>query len=284
MALWQANHLINELHGIGREAELKIIETKGDKSTQHFSQMSGVGFFTKEIEEALIDERVDIAIHSLKDLPTIPTEGLTLGGVSYREDPRDILIIGASTIDESMPLRLKKNARVGTSSARRKALLSDIRSDVQSSDIRGNVPTRIEKLRSGVYDAIILAKAGVVRLNLDLSDFKTLDLHPAEFIPAPGQGALAYQCRSADGRVRKALAQLHHPQVAKCTNIERQVLSQVGAGCIIPLGCYCHRDQNGYYHVHAAYQNEGRATLSRTRHSSSTSFELANKIVTDLLS
>jgi hydroxymethylbilane synthase len=192
LALWQANFVREELEKRGHEVEITIIKTQGDK-IQHlsFDKMEGKGFFTKEIEASLLNEDVDLAVHSHKDLETNQPEGLEIAAVSSRANPCELLLIRQSAHEEQALWGLKKDAIVGTSSARRKSQLLALRPDVQIKDLRGNVPTRVNKLKSGEYDAILLAKAGVLRLKLELEDLVGIDLTPDEFVPAPAQGVLA---------------------------------------------------------------------------------------------
>jgi hydroxymethylbilane synthase len=169
---------------------------------------------------------------------------------------------------------------VGTSANRRKAQLLAFRPDAQLKDIRGNVPTRLEKLRSGDFDAIFLAAAGVERLGLDMSDFEVFELPAREFVPAPAQGVLAWQTNRDDTATRLILKKIHHPEVSACTNVERRVLQLMEGGCQLPLGTYCERDALGNFHAFAACEIEGQ--LRRTRLSSSTSFGMAEKLVAQL--
>lgn len=284
LALWQANFVKNQLKDICQtDAEIEIIHTKGDKILDvSFDKIEGKGFFTKELEDALLNQSIDLAIHSMKDLPTTSPDGLCLGGVSYREDPRDCLLISKLGWDDTKPLKLKSNAVVGTSSVRRKAQMMDLRNDISTSDLRGNVPTRIRKLREGNYDAIILAKAGLLRLNLDLSDLHIVDLHPAEFVPAPAQGVLAYQCRESDVELRKKLVLIHQKAVAECTNVERAILKAMDGGCQVPLGIYCYKDVSGNFHIHAAWSPGIDQALIRVRKSQSTTFGLAESVLSEL--
>ncbi len=284
LALWQAHYVKGQLmEHCGLDSEIMVIQTKGDKILDlSFDKIEGKGFFTKELEDALIQGTIDLAVHSMKDLPTASPQGLCLGGVSYREDPRDCLLISPQAYDANKSLGLKENAIVGTSSVRRKAQITDLRNDVSTLDLRGNVPTRIKKLREGGYDAILLAKAGLLRLELDLSDLHIFDLHPIEFVPAPAQGVLAYQCRENDIHLRKKLALIHHKDVADCTNIERTILNSMEGGCQLPLGVYCHKDANGFYHLHAAYAPNPQQPLVRVRKSQSTSFGLADAVLNEL--
>lgn len=283
LALWQAHHLQRELTEVGVSSELVVLKTKGDQ-IQHlsFDKIEGKGFFTKEIEDALLNGEVDLAVHSMKDLPTSSPEGLVLAGVSYREDPSDWLLIRPVIMDSQGLFLLPKGAKVGTSSSRRKAQLLDFRPDVQLEDIRGNVPTRINKLREGQFDAIMLAAAGLTRLQLDLSDLYIVKFNPREMVPAPAQGVLAFQTRRDDKDLRRLIQQIHHPDVSAVTNVERKVLQLMGGGCHMPLGVFCERDANGYYHVWAAMAEQWNSPLKRIRHSASTHFELA-EAVADLL-
>jgi hydroxymethylbilane synthase len=249
LALWQANFVKDSLAAIGVTATLKIIKTQGDRILNlSLDKLEGKGFFTKELEEELMAGTIDVAVHSHKDLPTEHPPGLTIAAVSEREDPSELLLILKDCVDVHQKLSVKFGGTVGTSSNRRKAQLRALRPDLEMDDLRGNVPTRIGKLRSEKYDAIMLAKAGVVRLGIDLSDFHVEELTPTEFVPAPAQGALAIQIRAVDTELHAILQQLHHPEVAEALAIERTVLKQFGGGCHMPLGCYC-RKHEGVYQV-----------------------------------
>lgn len=283
LALWQANYTMRQLESYGIQTELKIIKTKGD-AIQHlsFDKIEGKGFFTKEIEDELLAGEIDLAVHSMKDLPTQSPEGLVITAVSYRENPADMLLIHPDAVAEDQILKFKKGAIVGTSSARRKSQILDLRNDIEIKDIRGNVPTRVGKLRSGDFDAILLAAAGIHRLDLDLSDLKVIPLHPKEFIPAPAQGVLAFQTRAEDMETRRILKTIHNSAVAEITNIERKVLNLFDGGCQLPLGVYCEKDENGNFHVWAAKADHWNGKVSRVRLSSSTKFELAEQVVAKL--
>lgn len=284
LALWQANHVSGRLSAVGHEVEIQVIKTQGDK-VQHlgFDKLEGKGFFTKEIEDALIAGKVDFAVHSMKDLPTTQPDGLVLGGVSERADARDTMIIHEDKLISKAPISLIPGAVIGTSSVRRKVNLNHLFSDIELKDIRGNVPTRIQKLRDREFDAILLAKAGLDRLEIDLSEFHVFHFHPSEFIPAPAQGVLAYQCREEDKEMRNILLHIHSQETAKCTNIERKILQLVEGGCHVPLGAYCHQDANAFYHVHACYAQEVDHPLKRVKFSQSTSHKLADKVFADLM-
>src|SRR5476651_2428518 len=212
LALWQANFVKNKLAENGIEAELKIIKTMGDRILGlSFDKLEGKGFFTKELEEELLEGTIDIAVHSHKDLPTDNPPGLIIAAVSEREDPSELLLILKDCVDVHQKLTVKYGGIVGTSSNRRKAQLLAYRPDLEIRDLRGNVPSRVNKLRDENYDAIMLAKAGVSRLNLDLSEFHVEELTPTELIPAPAQGALAIQIRENDPELFSALQALNHP-------------------------------------------------------------------------
>lgn len=281
LALWQAEFTQAELKRIGVDSELVIIKTQGDL-VQHlgFDKLEGKGFFTKEIEEALLRGEIDVAVHSMKDLPTSQSEGLAITAVSYRDNPADWLVIRKEAYDAAEIFKVKKGAVVGSSANRRKAQMRDFRPDVQLKDIRGNVPTRLEKLRSGDFDAIFLAAAGLSRLQLDVSDFEIVALNPREFVPAPAQGVLAWQTNRDDVATRRIFKQLHRSDVSACTNVERKVLQLMEGGCQLPLGVHCERDAAGNYHAFAACEISGE--LKRIQLSSSTSFGVAEKIVAGL--
>jgi hydroxymethylbilane synthase len=281
LALWQAEFTRAELARVGVESELRIIKTQGDL-VQHlsFDKLEGKGFFTKEIEDALLRGDIDLAVHSMKDLPTAPPEGLVTSAVSYRENPADCLLVRREAYDPTAPFRLRQGAVVGSSANRRKAQMLDFRPDVQMRDIRGNVPTRLEKLRQGDFDAIFLAAAGLNRLALDLGDLERVELNPREFVPAPAQGVLAWQTNRDDLATRSILQRIHRPEVSACTNVERRVLQLLSGGCQLPLGVFCERDEAGNYHAFAACHMDG--ALRRVRCSSSTRVGMAEEIVSRL--
>ncbi len=280
LARWQAQFARQQLVSMGVECEIVIIKTQGDR-IQHlsFDKMEGKGFFTKEIEEALLRNEIDLAVHSMKDLPTTHPEGLAIAAVSYRADPADWLVIRKDRALPGQTLQLPGQAVVGTSSARRKAQLLDLRPDVEIRDIRGNVPTRLAKLRQGPYDAILLAAAGLSRLEINLSEFEVVRLNPREFVPAPAQGVLAFQTRTDDLPVRRIVRRIHQGEVAERTNVERRVLQLFGGGCHMPLGVYCECDSSGNFHVWAAQADEWQGPLRRAQISSSTRYQLPERIL-----
>jgi len=240
LALWQANFTKTKLEKLGYIVEILIIKTKGDQ-IQHlsFDKIEGKGFFTKELEEALLDGTIDLAVHSHKDLPTTFPEGLTIAAVSYREDCSESILVSPEALDLNENLGLKRGAIVGTSSARRKSQLLNIRPDLIIKDLRGNVPTRINKLRDKMYDAIVLASAGLNRLNINLEDIHRNVVHPTTFIPAPAQGVLAFQIREADDEMNEIIQKINDAAVAKSIAVERKVLNRMDGGCLLPLGVYC---------------------------------------------
>jgi hydroxymethylbilane synthase len=243
LALWQANTVKRQLEELGAEVDITIITTQGD-SIQHlsFDKLEGKGFFTKEIEQALLDNSIDLAVHSHKDLETNPPSGLIIAAVSDRENPADVLLIHPNAVDETQVWGLKEGAVVGTSSARRKSQLIGLREDVEIKDLRGNVPTRLGKLMAGDYDAILLAKAGIDRLQLDLQGMKEVVLDPTEFIPAPAQGVLALQIRSNDTQLMNFIQPLNNEDVQTRIALERTLLNRLNGGCQLPLGAYCPED------------------------------------------
>ena len=247
LALWQANFVRKELETRGHHVHIQIIKTQGDHFQDlSFDKMEGKGFFTKEIEASLLNNDIDLAVHSHKDLETKQPDGLEVAAVSSRANPCELLLIRESVYQENALWGLKKDAIIGTSSARRKSQLLALRSDVQIKELRGNVPTRVEKLKTGAYDAILLAKAGILRLELDLSGLVCIDLTPDEFVPAPAQGVLALQIRSRDTELKHVLQGINDPSVQKLIHLERSVLGLMDGGCQMPLGVFC---DNKYVHV-----------------------------------
>lgn len=284
LALWQANFIQAQLTEAGFKSTISIIKTQGDKIQDlSFDKLEGKGFFTKEIEDALLAKTIDLAVHSHKDLPTESPKGLIICAVSEREDPSELLLIKKEHVDEKQPLSLKKNAVVGTSSARRKSQLIALRKDIKIIDLRGNVPTRIEKLRTGNYHAIMLAAAGVERLNIDLSEFHVEKLSAKEFVPAPAQGVLALQIRASDTQLFNDLQFLNHPQVAEKIAVERKVLNLFDGGCQLPLGVYCEKgineDDVPVWNVWVAKAINGETAPLYTFYEAETTAEMATNVV-----
>ncbi len=279
LALWQANYTKDKLAEIGIEAELKIIKTQGDKILNlRLDKLEGKGFFTKELEEELLNGSIDMAVHSHKDLPTINPPGLIIAAVPEREDPSELLLILKDCVDVKQKLSLKKGAMVGTSSNRRKAQLLSLRPDLNIDDLRGNVPTRIQKLRDENYDAIVLAKAGVNRLKLDLSEFHVEVIDTTEVVPAPAQGALAIQIRENDTALFNELQKIHNKATAQEIEVERKVLNLFEGGCHMPLGCYC-KQEDGQFEVWTSKANDDEDFPDRLFLREADTEGLAEKIV-----
>jgi hydroxymethylbilane synthase len=282
LALWQANFVLRKMQKLGLTAEIKIITTQGDAiQNLSFDKLEGKGFFTKEIEDALVNKEIDLAVHSHKDLPTTSPAGLIIAAVSEREDPAELILIRKECVDNGLKFSFKKNAVIGTSSARRKSQLLAFRSDIKVEDLRGNVPTRIQKLRDKKYDAIMLANAGVDRLKLDISDFKVLRLDPKEFIPAPAQGVLALQIREDDHELFQYAHKLNSEKVESTINIERKVLNLFDGGCQLPLGVYCIKEDHKFK-VWASKSKTWDSMPKRIYRESSSGDGLAQKIVDQL--
>lgn len=231
LALWQANHIANLLQQQGHSVKIEIIRTTGDKITDvALSKVGTKGMFTKEIEEALAEAQVDLAVHSLKDLPTELPVGFALAAVPLREDPRDVFL----SAKYSSVVQLPAGARIGTSSLRRQAQLRAMRQDLELLPLRGNIDTRMRKLESGEFDAIILAAAGVARLGL--SSHLRQAIEPEQMCPAAGQGALGIETRADDLPTMMALAFLDHASSRAAVECERAALNALGGGCQVPIG------------------------------------------------
>ena len=247
LAMWQTNHVVARLGG---DVEVQTITTRGD--VDRTSKLQGKlekGFFTEELEAALREKRVDFAVHSLKDLPTKGPDDLVIGAVLERALSNDRLLVGkrglaafpslqttpsGTASAEKMPVPI---FRVGASSLRREALLKTYFPGAQAKLLRGNVPTRVRKLQAGEeYDAIILAAAGLTRLGLETQGLQVYELNPHRWIPAPGQGAIAVQCRRDDAKTREALRALQHEPTARAVHLERELLRIFEGGCTAPFG------------------------------------------------
>lgn len=234
LALWQANHIASLLREQGHIVEIEIIKTTGDRLQEvTFAEVGSKGMFTKEIEEALAEGRVDLAVHSLKDLPTELPDGFELAATPPRIDPRDAFVSVNYPSLENLP----KGAKVGTSSQRRRAQLKALRPDVDAIEFRGNVDTRLRKLEEGQVDAILLATAGLERLGK--TDWVRERLDPKDFCPAAGQGALAIETRRGDAATIEAVAFLNHEPTRYAVTAERAALAELGGGCQVPIGIYC---------------------------------------------
>jgi hydroxymethylbilane synthase len=248
LARTQSATVAAALERAGIACELTIIKTAGDQNaTSTFASIGPQGVFVREIEQALVEKRIELAVHSFKDLPTKSPAELVIGAVPPRADPADLLLVRrdalASTADDWLPL--KAGARVGTASARRRAWLLHFRPDLVVVPLRGNVPTRVRRLEEGGFDAIVLAAAGVERLRAEqrlgsaLAGVVALRLDPQRFVPAPAQGALAVQCRRDDERVLAALAALDDAPTRVMVTAERAALARAEGGCDVAFGAYC---------------------------------------------
>jgi len=248
LALWQARHVAGLLSDrLEVECTIEVIKTRGDRIQDvAFRKMEGKGFFTKELQEALIGGQIDLVVHSLKDLPTEEPEGLEIAAIPERAEAADLLIARRDLLarDHADPLGLPAGSVLGTSSLRRASQALASSPEITVRALRGNVPTRIRKLRDGDYDAILLAAAGVRRLELEIEDLEWVELTPEVMLPAPGQGALAIETR-ADDKVTQPLTALHDPAVARCVGAERRLLELLGGGCHLPLGCLASEDETG---------------------------------------
>jgi hydroxymethylbilane synthase len=233
LALWQAGHVRARLAALGHEATIQVITTTGDRiQDRRLDVVGGKGAFLKEIEEALLAREVDLAVHSLKDVPTALPAGLRLCAVLERADPRDALLSATGVGLKQLPA----GARVGTTSLRRRAQVAALRPDLALQDLRGNVDTRIRKLREGSCDAILLAVAGLERLGR--GGEATEIFEPDVLVPAPGQGAITLECRDDDDAVAAGVAPLHHTATARAVAAERSLLAGLQGGCNVPLGAY----------------------------------------------
>jgi len=233
LALWQAEHVRQRLAALGHEASIRVITTTGDRvQDRRLEELGGKGAFLKEIEEAMLAGEVDLAVHSLKDVPTALPAGLRLCGVLERADPRDAVLSSAGLALKRLPA----GARVGTTSLRRRAQVAALRPDLVLQDLRGNVDTRIRKLREGACEAVLLAVAGLERLGRRGEATEVLEAEA--FLPAPGQGAIALECRDGDGPVAAAVAPLDHAPTARAVTAERALLAGLQGGCNVPLGAY----------------------------------------------
>jgi hydroxymethylbilane synthase len=257
LARWQSDWVAEHLCKAGVQVEIVEITTRGDVH-QHdtVASLESTGVFTKEIQSALLSGDVDLAVHSLKDLPTQPVEGLTLAAVPLRENLADALVTSAAALLTDLP----PSAKIGTGSLRRRAQLLNVRPDFQVLPIRGNVDTRLKKLDAGEYDAIVLAAAGLIRLGC--AERITEYLEPPRILPAPGQGALAIECRADDASTLAAAAGLDDTAARLATTSERTVLAALHGGCSAPIAAWG-RFVNRQLHLDAlAASVDGRRVLS----------------------
>jgi hydroxymethylbilane synthase len=256
LALWQANHIAEKLRAQGHEVSIEIIRTTGDaKNNLPFARGDTKGMFTKEIEEALVEGRIDLAVHSLKDLPTTLAAPFTLAAIPERANPADIFV---STRFENFAA-LPAGARVGTSSLRRQSQLKAQRRDLEYVEFRGNVDTRLRKLAEGQVEAIVLAAAGLERLGLTEH---VRERFPALVLcPAAGQGAMAVETRSGDSETIAALGFLDHAITRFCVTAERATLAALGGGCQVPIGIYCRPSGEGFLIAGVVASPDGSSVL-----------------------
>jgi hydroxymethylbilane synthase len=239
LALWQAHQARQRLVDLNPQIDVRveIIKTTGDVKNDPLSVIGGKGVFTKELEDALLDGRIDLAVHSLKDLPTVLPEGLSISAICEREDPRDALVLRSGfEVEDASLAGLAAGAVVGTSSQRRLSQLKALRGDVVVTDLRGNVDTRIRKLDEGQYDAVILATAGLVRL--ELQGRISARISVMEMLPAVGQGAVAIETRSDNEFAVEATRKLDHPKTRLACLAERSFLRSLGGGCQFPIAAH----------------------------------------------
>ncbi len=282
LALWQANFVKKELKKKNKnlDIEIKIIKTKGDKILDiALSKIGDKGLFTKELEQKLLNNEIDIAVHSLKDLQTDIPKGLKLACVTKRHSVEDVLIARKKriTID-----KLKEGATVATGSLRRKAQLKHIRPDINVVELRGNVPTRIEKFLKSDWDAIILARAGVERLKLKKYISSVIDTNI--ILPAVGQGALGIEIKNTNKFAEKILKSIHDENTYAAITAERALLKKLEGGCQVPIGAYAEARKNGLYLTGLVATIEGDLTLSKTLRGSRKNPQLlGRKLASDLI-
>lgn len=295
LALTQSGWVADRLRAAGHEVEMVIIKTEGDqKQDRAFAQIGQPGVFVREIETALLDGRIDLAVHSYKDLPSAGPDGLTIAAVPERLDVADRLLVRAESLDAGRKaasdiaslLPLKDGAVVGTASARRIALLQHFRPDLKTELLRGNLPRRVERLRDGDYDAILLAAAGLERMDrdggLDMSGIEQIRLDPWHFVPAPSQGALALQTRVDDPAAAAALA-LDDADGHRAVRAERAVLSRVEGGCHVAFGAWC-RSAGSDAELDVVAVLGGPRGMARAEGTGTDADGLADRLVTELKS
>ena len=261
LALTQSQDVAGRLAAGGHEIEIHEIRTAGDRDQRsRFADVGVAGIFVREIETALLEDRIDIAVHSYKDLPSISPADLVVAAIPERLDPADCLIARPESVDATRPvLNLRSGSRVATGSARRRALIEVMYPDIEILPLRGNVPTRLARLREGPADAIVLAAAGLARLDrnpatssaVSRDDLHEARLDPRLFVPAPGQGAIAVQCRAGDAELREVLAGIHDDRAARPLRAERRLLGHVQGGCDLPFGAWCELLESDRLSLHA---------------------------------
>lgn len=260
LALEQARRVCEKLD---QPSEQVIVKTSGDRHADvPLGEQQSVGFFTKEIENELLDGRIDLAVHSLKDLPTTLAEGLALGALLERDEAADVLLLRSDAHAPERSIPVAPGSRVGASAMRRQSLLSAYAPDLEPAAIRGNVPTRVDKARRGDYQAVILSRAGLARLKLDIKPLIAFDLNPERWICAPGQGVIAVEVRADDHEALQSLAVANDRSTRECTAAERSLLVAYGGGCHAPFGAWA-RPANGDFQLRVAAPGpDGRCRLA----------------------
>jgi hydroxymethylbilane synthase len=277
LALWQANHIADLLREQGHEVAIATITTTGDRlQGVPFARVGSKGMFTKEIEEALLAGTIDLAVHSLKDLPTELDARFVIAAVTERVDPRDVFVSTKFTGMDELPA----GARVGTSSLRRQSQLRARWPGVEYVDFRGNVDTRLRKLSEGQVEAAVLAAAGLDRL--ECTEWVRERFSEDVLCPAPGQGALAIECRVADDRTRAVLATLDHAESRFAVTAERVALAALGGGCQVPIGAYCRRDGDAY-RISGCVSSPDGATVLRAEERGADAQEMGAALADSLL-
>lgn len=291
LALWQANHILYALRDAGYPVELEIIRTTGDRMQQPGfvvpADLDSKGIFIKEIEEALQEGQIDLAVHSLKDLPTELAPEFTLAAIPKRADARDVWVCEPYWALHTLP----EGGRVGTTSPRRRAQLLALRPDLEFVEVRGNIDTRLKKLERGDADALVLAGAGLDRLKR--AEWVHQRFSPEEMCPSPGQGALALETRAAmhpideewDTHVRSAVAFFEHPQTRFAVDAERAVLQALGGGCQVPIGAHC-TPESDHYRLYAqvvAPDGEAMVQLSTVECLTVDPREMGKQLAADLI-
>lgn len=261
LARWQSDHIAQRLRQHGAQVAIEIIATTGDRiQSAPFAQVGAKGMFTKEIEEALAAHRIDLAVHSLKDLPTELDPAFALACVPMRADARDAFV----SVEFEEFSQLPYGAVVGTSSLRRQALLRSLRPDLRVCELRGNVDTRLRKLQQGQYQAIVLAAAGLDRLQQ--TQWVRARFSPEAMCPAPGQGALAIECRAGDDATLRVVAPLADAASRFAVTVERAALGRLEGGCHVPIGVHCRPADGGWQVIGVVARPDGSAVIREVLH------------------
>jgi hydroxymethylbilane synthase len=277
LARWQADWVAEKLRGGEVEVEMVLISTSGDRRLDSLAAMGGQGVFTKEIQQSLVENRIDVAVHSLKDLPTEPSEELILAAVPERAACGDVLVSPRFLTLDKLPA----GATVGTGSLRRKAQLLHVRPDLRIEEIRGNVDTRLKKVHAGEFDAIVLAEAGVTRLGLEAEITERLPLEM--LLPAVGQGALGIETRQNDEATQKTVAQLDHAPSRAAVSAERAMLAALRAGCLAPVAAWGRIESDSLLLTGRVISTDGRVQLEAQSSAAPSDFLTLGRRVADEL-